>query len=361
MKKIVTKIICIPMFLLLMPSILTAQDDYFLTLSNSRTRAIAMGGAFTAIEDDLNAISYNPATFTLFQVSDVRRFSVFVNPVLPVVAFRQADRFDLNKSTNNTMNGLRYLIKGFTFSTSFMDAGILLNEEKYIVRDTDYFFDGKDMNNNVFHSMVVNFKLSSQANFGVSGSYVLSEEGENVKKTTAISYGLLIRPSLKYQVGITFFDMSNEIKSLRRKFERFADESLNIGLAIFPFEGGVISVDARNVTESEEEKNFALQEFHFGAEFSKIKHISLRAGFYREEFTLQDNLEFQEISKYDFGGQEFSKVFSFGVGIIDLNLFRSYSNRLSHSTPLISYAMILKDTPLGRVNWHFLSLNIRIN
>ncbi|MCP4723957.1 MAG: hypothetical protein GY863_02915 [bacterium] len=340
-----------------------SQEDYFLTLSNSRVRSIAMGGAFTAIDDDLNSISYNPATFTLFQIEDRRRrLSVFVNPILPVVALEQAERFDPDmNNTERVFNSLKYFVKGISYSNSFLNAGILLNEERFMVRGNEYFFDGLDYSNNVFHSIVMNFKLSTQANFGVSGSFVQNKVNENIKESTMISYGLLVRPSLRYQVGITFFDMSNDIKSMRRRFERFADESLNIGMAFFPFEGGTLSIDARNVTESDDDKNFALQEFHFGAEFSKIRHFSLRAGFYREEFSLEDNLEFAEAESYDFSNKEYANVFSFGIGIIDLNVFRSYASRFNHPTPLISYSMILKDTPLGRVNWHFLSMSIRIN
>ncbi len=339
-----------------------SQDDFYLTLSNTRVRSIGMGGAFTAIEDDLNSISYNPATFTLFNRSDSRRFSIFFNPILPVVALEQAERFDPTmNSTEKVFNSLKYIVQGVTYSNSFLDAGLLLNEERFLVKDSNYFFDGMDYKDNVFHSLILNFKLSTQANFGVSGSFVQNKEEGDLNESMMISYGLLIRPSLRYQVGITFFDMSNDIRSARRKFERFADESLNIGMAFFPFEGSVLSIDARNVTESDDDKTFALQEFHFGAEFSRVRHVSLRAGYYREEFSLEDNMEFNNIRNYDFSKQDYSNVFSFGIGIIDTNYLRSYGNRFDHPTPLISYAMVLKDTPLGRVNWHFLSMSFRIN
>ena len=50
-----------------------------------------MGGAFTAVDDDLAALLYNPASFSLYKDhrANVGRVTLFLNPLAPVVALHE--------------------------------------------------------------------------------------------------------------------------------------------------------------------------------------------------------------------------------------------------------------------------------
>lgn len=323
-----------------------AQQDFFLTISNSRSRAIAMGGAVTALEDDIGAISYNPGTFDLVADRSKMRLSVHLNPVMPLVSFSEPENFRNSGKIdiNSMLWGLHYLVKSITFSASIFDFGILFNEEKFIKRNGEKFFNGDNFLDNVYHSAIANINLSSQVSIGVTGSLIRNTDTNGLEEGSGLSYGILVIPSNKYQVGITYFNFSNGIHDIRQRFDRIADESLNAGLAIFPWSNVTLSIDVRNLTESSKTENFGLQEFHFGLEMTQIRHIALRGGYYREKIST---------GKY-------SNIFSFGIGLVDINYFKSPETRYNHPTPLISYTLLLENTPISQYRWHFFTIGFRI-
>lgn len=323
-----------------------AQDDFFVGISNSRSRAVALGGAVTALEDDIGAISYNPATFSLTENPAGMRFSVHLNPVLPAVTFRQKELFDLNDKDNfeSIIGGIKYLFKAFTLSTRIFNFGILLNEEKFLQKGGEKFFDGTEFLDNRYHTAVLNVKLSSQVSFGVSGSLIRDADASGVNTGSEVRYGILVKPSGWYQIGIMFVDFANKVKNSRRRFDRLADESLNAGLVFFPRKGFSLSFDVRNLTENGSAENFGLQEIHFGFEITRISHISLRGGYYREK---REN-------------NKFSNVFSAGFGLFDLNRFRSPNSRYNHPVPLISYSILFEKHNTNWIRWHFVTIGFRI-
>ena len=323
-----------------------AQDDFFLTISNSRSRAIAMGGAVTALEDDIGAISYNPGTFDLVADRSKMRLSAHLNPVMPLISFSETENFRGNGKVgiNSILWSLHYLIKAVTFSASIFDIGILFNEEKFFKRDGGKVFNGNNFLDNVYHSAIANINLSSQVSIGVAGSFIRNTDTDGLEEGSGLSYGVLVIPSNKYQVGITYFNFSNGIHDIRRRFDRIADESLNAGIAFFPWSDVTLSIDVRNLTESSKPEKFGLQEFHLGFETTQIKHIALRGGYYREK-----------ISK-----GEYSHIFSAGIGLIDINYFKSPETQYNHPTPLISYTLLLENTPLSNYRWHFFTIGFRI-
>jgi len=299
--------------LLLFSNSVFSQEDQYLTISNSRNRAVAMGGAITAIEDDIGAISFNPATFSLSESNPNTFFSFHINPVLPIVAYRQQEFFDLDrkKGFEKAINNLKYFVKSVTFRVNAVNIGFVFNEEKFQTKDTGQFFSGIDFPDNNYHSAIVNVNLSSQVKIGVSGSIIRNSDSNGVEEGGEVSYGILVKPNSKYQIGIMFIDFANRVKNFRKKFDRLADESLNAGLAFFPWSGISLSLDVRNLTENSFEETFGLQEFHAGFESTRIKHLSIRGGFFREKLS----------------GDNYSNIFSAGVGIIDLNRLRSSSTR----------------------------------
>ena len=323
-----------------------AQDDSYVTLGNSRSRALAMGGAFTAVEDDNAAISFNPAAFNVRRDNPGTRLSVDFNPVLALASIDQSDNFSLteNKGVGKALGSLLYFVRSISLSTSVFNFGLHFNEEKAITTQSDKFFDSRHFEDNVFHTAVANIRLSSSVTLGISGRLIRSmENGEN-KKGGSINYGILLKPNDRYQVGIMFYILSTDVRNSRKKFDRIVNESVNVGLTFFPWSNMTVSIDVRNVTEGSKSDGFALQEFHFGFENTQIKHVSLRGGFYRE--------------KNGFGTD--SDIFSAGIGLLDLNRFKGIGNRFSHPTPLLSYAIIFENKTDQNIRWHMLTVSFRL-
>jgi len=305
-----------------------------------------MGGAVTAIEDDVGAISFNPATFSLSENNSKMFFSFHINPVLPVVANRQKEFFGLDrkKGFDRAINNLKYIVKSITFSVNALNIGFLFNEEKFLMKDSDQFFSGIEYQDNYYHSAIINVNLSSQVKIGVSGSIIRNREDHEIEEGGEVSYGILVKPNSKYQIGIMFIDFASRVKNFRRRFDRLADESLNAGLAFFPWSGFSFSLDVRNLTESSSGETFGLQEFHAGFESTRIKHLSIRGGYFREKLS----------------GDNYSNTYSAGIGLIDFNRLRSTGTRYNHPVPLLSYTVLFEDRPDKLFKWHFLTISFRL-
>lgn len=345
-RKIARNLLFCLCFLTLLNSGVYAQRDQFLNLSNSRSRALAMGGVFTAVEDDFGAAVNNPGSFNLFEDRTKPRFTVVLNPLLPLVAYKNPEDFyGTNKTAGQSIFGsIQYLIKSVGLSYKSIDLGINLNEERFFTRKSGKFFDTEGFTDNIYHTAIVNIKLSSQVSFGISGSFIKSDENDVREEGAGFTYGVLIKPSNIYQVGITYVDFSNNVVLARKPFERIADESLNAGFAIMPWPDVILGFDVRNLTENDNPDNFGLQEIHLGFEISRISHFAFRGGFYRERNE----------------GDNYSYIYSIGVGLFDLNLFKSKENRFSHKTPILSYSLLLENAPTDNYRWHMLTMKIRL-
>ena len=305
-----------------------------------------MGGASTAVEDDIGAISFNPGVFDLLADRSQTRLVVYVNPILPIVSYEQPEYFAITGSNDlkRYMGGIPYIFKAVTLSTNIFDFGLLFNEERYLARKGRQFFNGETLINNLYHSAAVRVHLSSQVSFGISGSLLRTEVDNKVLNGTGWSYGIMVKPSSMYQIGIMYFDVSNSLHDFRRQFDRLSDESLNAGFAFFPIEKFTVVVDVRNLTESGKAEKFGLQELHLGFESTNLKHVALRGGYYREKS----------------GNNTYTYVYSAGIGLIDLNAFKSPETKYNHITPLLTYTILFENTPIKKYRWHFLTVGFRI-
>ena len=89
MREFVHKSKLIILLLLLYSQICLAQDNYFATLNNVKSRTLAMGGAFTSMNDDLESVYYNPAAFTVYANKKNFRLTFFLNPISSAIAFKE--------------------------------------------------------------------------------------------------------------------------------------------------------------------------------------------------------------------------------------------------------------------------------
>ncbi len=322
-----------------------AQDDFYASLGNSRSKAIAMGGAFTAIEDDIAALSFNPAAFKVRDGRPGTKFSIHFNPILPFASYDQFKNFTLleDGGAKRVFGSLLYLIKSVSISAGLFNIGLLFNEEQFIRKQRDIFFDTDQFENNIYHSAVLNVNPSSRVSLGMSGSLVQSTQNGEEIGGASVSYGVLIKTNKWYQVGIMYYLITGDAATFRKQFDRLEDESINIGVAFFPWSNMTVTIDGRNITENNKTDRFASQEFHCGFENNQIPHVSMWGGYYREkDETVQD-----------------FNVYSAGVGLLDLNRFRVTGNKLNNATPLLSYAIVFENRPEKHYRWHLLTVGFK--
>ncbi|MFQ5706254.1 MAG: hypothetical protein ACE5HO_02330 [bacterium] len=331
---------------LLAPGWSFSQGSQYFTLSDVKARPLAMGGAFTSVEDDLASIQYNPAALDLYQADKSKRVTLFLNPVgLVVGGVRNKDIFNTGSySLDDFLLTMGLLVKSVFVSLNAFDFGILLGEEGFFQPEAfanDDLFDVSGLQQNHAHSIVGRWKLADKISIGGSASLLYgSDENDPAKsrRDVAVSYGILLKPDKGLNVGVSFINLPDTLKDYRWPLERLVDESVNVGVSYKPFASMLLSLDVRNLGE---EQNKAVREIHFGVEQVLFSHLALRAGFF-------DKKEEGEYS------------LTWGVGLLDRNLFSNPDNGFAHRDYFLNYAFVLEKNVGDYTRWHFLSLLIRI-
>ena len=205
------------------------------------TRPLSMGGAFVAVSDDANAITWNPAglpglrrteftsTYTdLYAMGITQSYLGFVRPFSDRIALGldwSSVGFD-DDELNYSENKLNFAVgiqphKLFSFGFTL----------KYLMRDM----------------------LLDEASFG---------------KSTGIGTdaGLLIQPLKNLKLGLGFYDLGGTSVSYKdKKSETILAQAFRLGISYMPINGLTIAADFGD-------------RFHFGAEYILASKLSFRAG-----------------------------------------------------------------------------------
>ncbi|MFQ5865027.1 MAG: hypothetical protein ACE5IW_07350 [bacterium] len=329
---------------LILPVEILGQNDRFFTLSNVRTRPLAMGGAFTSIEDDLAAINFNPAAFELYQDEKSRRVTFFFNPIGPVVgALENKNLYDGSGTTiDNLLLSLSLLLKSISISIHSLEVCVLLGEEGLNLPAAlldEKVFGVSGFRQNHFHSIVGRLKLGNKISLGGAANLLYGSTTNNPferHSELGISYGILLKPERGLNIGVSFVNLPDSLNQYRLPIERIVDESVNIGVSYQLFSGTLFSIDVRNLGEEQQE---VIREIHFGMEQVLLSQLAIRAGYYKKKT-----------------GEH---VISWGMGILDGNRFFSDENKFNHRNFYINYSFVYESSPVN-TRWHFLSFNIRI-
>ena len=338
---IVGKWIFVTFFCLISVRGVFCQEYNFVTLSTVKARSLAMGGAFVSIEDDLPSLDFNPATFSLNPLPGKTQFSLFFNPLGPLVIAKN------RKNVPSWDVPLGWLIRGFTLSVGRAEFGVLLGEEsladeKRLKRDD--IFDGTGYQRERNTSFGFALVLAPRVSLGIAGELFIrgknevSTGGENTKKELGIGYryGLMIKTRNNLHVGLCFFDFPDAYSKDRMVLERLADETLNIGVSYSLWKSLILALDVRNVSD---EGKGAVREPHAGVELSLFRHLKLRGGYYREK--------------------EGKETISLGLGVLDWNALLPESRRFLHPTLAVNTAMLLRRDKGEESRWFILSCILR--
>lgn len=329
---------------LILPMDILGQNDRYFTLSNVRARPLAMGGAFTSIEDDLAAVHFNPAAYDLYADEKSHRVTFFINPIGPFVGGVENDKlYDGSGTTiDNLLLSLSLLLKSISISIHSLEIGVLLGEEGLNLpasfRD-EKLFGVSGFQQNHFHSIVARIKLAKKISLGGAANFLFgSTKNDPFERHSelGISYGILLKPEKGLNIGVSFINLPDSLNQYRVPMERIVDESVNIGVSYRLFSGTLFSIDVRNLGEEQQE---VVREIHVGVEQVLLSQFAIRAGYYKKN--------------------EGEHVFSWGLGILDGNKFFGDENKFNHRNFYLNYSFVYESSPIN-TRWHFLSFNIRI-
>ncbi len=320
-----------------------SQQNYFFTLSTIKARPLAIGGAYTSIEDDIVSTSYNPATLSLYRFSKDHRFTLYLNPVAPATIYYehfQGDQQNQQKQ-DELVKTAALLMKSLVFTGKSIDVALIFNEQlidKNYLFNQKKFFQNCDLWENSYHSLVTRIKLADRVSIGASGSYYVKKINDEVHQGWGFSYGILLKPSTRMNVGLAFVDFPNDMPEIRVPLERMADQTMNIGISYKPASSTTLSLDLRNLTE---DRRKGVREAHLGFEQNLFSILSIRGGYFKERFA----------DVHTFSG---------GIGLIDSNLMFADDNHFNHSQFFLNYSFVFQQNKNQFFRWHLLSLLIRI-
>lgn len=329
---------------LLLPVFLFGQQDHFFTLSNLKTRPLAMGGAFISMQDDMAAINYNPAAFDLYVPERGKHITLFFNPVSAVVgAVENSDIYQGDGDfVDDVLLSLSLLLKSVALSWNSVDVAILLGEEGLDLPQTfldEKLFGVSGFRQNHTHSFVGRLRLADKISIGASANLHYQSDGDEPmqrRSDVGINYGIWLRPEPGLQVGVSLINLPNSMRQSRMPLERFVDESVNVGIS-YELLNSRLSVDVRNIGEEQE---MAVREVHIGFEQVVWSHVAIRAGWYKKK--------------------ESEHVYSVGLGLADGNAFAGQNLSFGHRNFLFNYAFVYENNEIVDNRWHFLSFYLRL-
>lgn len=337
-------------FLLLLCSLAQAEAR-FVSVSSSIARPLGMGGAFGAVQDEIAAIFYNPASFTTFKTDnedyEKQSFTFIANPVAPIIVTKDYKSFGSNTDfqLGDGIRTLTYFLKSVIFSTSKIKGGFIFNEESFYAKEKfsqDSFLDSEHFDFATSSTAFINFSIAQKVKLGISASQysIRNEKGAEKVDGLSFSYGVFLKPNKRYNFGITFHFLSDSIKFLEERVKRLADNSLNISYAYVFIENLNLAAELKNLTA---ETGSAARELHLGIEYDLFENLTVRAGFYKE---LNSPDTFQ--------------TWTFGLGILDQNLWKSYWENYQERNYLINYALVFEKNKSVKNFWHVLGVYYRI-
>jgi hypothetical protein len=320
------------LFTALTPSLTATASRTFecRTVSTSNPRPMGIGGAFISITDDLPALIWNPAAFTLYEREVSHRLSVHLNPVAPVLILREE-----HHNVEDFLGALGTVVRAVTFSHRWAEMGLLFWEEPLYnpaASVNGRFFDAEHILKQHIHTFGLRVRLASTVSLGSTGNLyrIRDKEGKSVLAGGA-NYGVLLKPTRGLVVGLTYFDFPGPMAELRWETEGLRDESINGGISVHPDNRTIVAMDLRDAGG---EEKIGWNKFRFGFERTFWEHLALRFGYFQTG-----------TQRYD--------VYSFGLGLFGRGRRGQGAPPYDHNSYLANYALLVEE---GKRDQHFLHL-----
>lgn len=337
MRHLITKIF---LFFILCGSIAAAAQNYSLpSPSFSYSRAAAMGGAFTAVEDGLESILFNPAGMSHSLLSD-KHFSVLMNPIGAAVSGYKVNELSSRsrESANYWLGAAGILLKSISISNSTFQLTVLLSEDiRNTLSDTSQLasLNVAGLLDNYYHAAALRISLAKQVSIGASALFFNHfTDGEFRRPSFGSSYGILMKPSLKMSAGISYFYFPAHVDSLMLELYGLTKGTINAGISYSPIYQVRFALDFRNLSSEDASSS---DQLHAGLELLPTFRLALRAGYSTK--------------------RNGSQLLSLGFGIGDFRPFHMESDFV-FSNILLNYAIQAELDDLSYLK-HSLSFLVR--
>ena len=323
---------------------LLAQQNVFLPMHASRIRAVGIAGAYQAVYDDLAALSYNPASYSVYRDAKNFRITFFLTPAAPMIIYRNPDRFYARPARQGEKNfaAIFSLFKAINFTYKDLDFGFVFGEPIFSTQELLQAKQALHLNhvyNNHYHTAALHLRLAEQVSLGVS-LYLNYFEPEHGQRDWALSasYGVILQPNDYLRVGVSLFSAASKLPRNYEFIDQKYNDALGLGLAVQAPWRMQFSFDVRNLTVNQDVVGERLLA---GVEQQILGHIAVRAGL-----------------QYHTNDQHFAQTF--GLGLLNLSRFRGDRDQFKHTEYAVNYALVRKKLFEELYFIHAFSLQVRI-
>jgi len=324
-------------------------QHYFLGVSTLMPRPLAMGGAFNAVDDDLAALLYNPATFSLYRDQRKQRLTFFLNPLAPGVALDNMHTlFKRGSSTwEEAAAAAALLLKGMTLSLGVFEFGALFGEQapRWEQVSPTRVFAIEDYVDNQYNILAARLHVAERVSLAGSMSFYY-QKTDSARRQWGIgsSYGVQVRPARAVAIGVSYVTLPKKQREYREEIERLVNGAINLGLSVRSNFGTTLAADIRDLGDEKALTGDLIREVHVGVEQILLSHVALRAGAFRKR---DENA----------GGHY---IFSGGFGLIDANRWWNVKRRFTHANWVLNYGVLAETLAGQRRFLHTVSLLFRL-
>lgn len=279
------------------------------SVSTVSPRPLGMGGAFTAVEDEVASVVWNPAALSPPRCRRGWNVRVHANVLGGPAIVRETGLLKgIHTEPFRDLPGGEKLVyavgsvaKAASVRRGQLSFGALLLEERLDpagLVESQGLADPTDLIEATYSGVAFSFHLAPSVSFGFSQLIFagFDEQGRRRYGGGRI-YGALLKPNPAVAVGFTYVDVASGFQDYRRPIEGLAPRTMNAGISYRPSPSILVTFDLRDMAELHNDTSL---EPRAGVEWNLWGRGALRAGFFRED-----------------GGE--STVVSLGAGAIPMN------------------------------------------
>ena len=285
------------------------------------------------MEGCIAEVPINPAGFRSYKDAPGPRFAVYLNPLGAFIAFKDLQEGKYGNSaidSEDLLIPVLLLFKGFALSYRALNVGLVMGEQLPCGDLNKRLFRYFPVFDDYYNRLFLRLELDERVIVGVSAEmFTVDEKIMGV----GYSYGVILKPG-KLNVAAFYSMLPDGYEEALLPNLRLADETVNAGLSWQPYNTVKCYTGLRNISE---ENRLAFLEPHSGLEVIPWKHTALRAGYYYEK--------------------DEGNVFSFGLGLLDLNDFRPIPDHTEIREFLLDYGIAILP---GDVSLHSVAVHFRI-